>query len=82
MSASPTTDERTARPVDYANAAGKKHELEPVPGGDIANLPPAASGSGPAEDVEMADTPAVDDAEDGADSADDVEVSLVSEKVG
>ena len=28
-----------ATPVDPENAAGKRSELEPIPGGEIANLP-------------------------------------------
>ncbi|EJD43205.1 SWIRM-domain-containing protein [Auricularia subglabra TFB-10046 SS5] len=57
--ASPSADER-ARLVDYATAAGKRHELEPVMGGEIGNL-------GGQEDVEMgsdSDSDSEDDDED------------------
>ncbi|TFY56479.1 hypothetical protein EVJ58_g7614, partial [Rhodofomes roseus] len=43
-----------ATPVDPDNAAGKRSELEPIQGGDVANLPPAdtpASTSEPASAV-------------------------------
>ncbi|KAH7096791.1 SWIRM-domain-containing protein [Auriculariales sp. MPI-PUGE-AT-0066] len=77
--ASPTPgDERVARPVDYANAPGKKHELEPIPGGDIANLPPgsnAPGAGGEGEDVEMVDTPAPEDGDEVGESGEEAEDS-------
>ncbi|EPT02204.1 hypothetical protein FOMPIDRAFT_1118901 [Fomitopsis schrenkii] len=38
-----------ATPVDPENAAGKRSELEPIPGGDVGNLPPADAPAGSSE---------------------------------
>lgn len=50
-------DDGRARAVDYNNAPGKRHELEPLVGGDIGNLPPPSGGGdgGGADDVDMDD---------------------------
>lgn len=55
-------------PVDPENAPGKRNELEPIQGGDLANLPPTDSESGPPSGV----IPTIrqlkaDDGDDGGD---------------
>lgn len=68
-----TDEDQGVTPVDPENAPGKRSELEPIQGGDIANLPPVdapASASDPASGSVM--PPSIrqlkaDDGEDGGD---------------
>ncbi|EKM58121.1 uncharacterized protein PHACADRAFT_252171, partial [Phanerochaete carnosa HHB-10118-sp] len=62
-----------ATPVDPENASGKRSELEPVQGGDIANLPPIDTPTAPSDSAPGSAVPPTirqlkaDDGEDGGD---------------